>query len=70
MTENSEVIAREGLLPLGVALGCRLVRPVPKDAPLSYSDVEVPPGRVVDALYAEQAERFPLTEPALIGGSR
>lgn len=70
VAENSEVIAREGLLPLGVALGCRLVRPVPKDAPLSYSDVEVPPGRVVDALYAEQAERFPLTEPALIGGSR
>lgn len=70
VAENSEVIARDRLLPMGIALGCRLVRPVKKDAALSFSDVEVPPGRVVDALYAEQAERFPLVQPAMERGGR
>jgi predicted homoserine dehydrogenase-like protein len=60
VAENSEVIARDGLLPLGIALGCRVARPVLKDSVLSFGDVEIPPGRVVDALYAEQAARFPL----------
>ena len=58
VAENAEVIARDGLLPLGIALGCRLTRAVAKDAPLTFADVAVPPGRTVDALYAEQQQRF------------
>ena len=63
VAENSEVIARGNLLPLGLAVGCRVVRSVSKDAALTFDDVAVPPGRTIDALYAEQAARFPLGVP-------
>lgn len=63
VAENSEIIARDRLLPLGIALGCRLVRPVAKDSVLSFADVSVPAGRTVDALYAEQERRFPAPRP-------
>jgi predicted homoserine dehydrogenase-like protein len=58
VAENSAVIARDKLLPLGIALGCRTVRLVAKDSVLTFADVAVPPGRTVDALYAEQEARF------------
>ncbi|MFC7691065.1 hypothetical protein ACFQY5_17335 [Paeniroseomonas aquatica] len=29
-----------------------------KDAVLTFADVEIPPGRLVDALYAEQETHF------------
>ena len=56
--EKAEIVHRDGLLPIGVAEGCRLQRDVPKDGVLTYADVVVPPGRVVDRLRAEQAEVF------------
>ena len=50
---------RDGrVLPMGVAEGCRVARPVLKDQVLTYDDVELPPGRLIDRLRAEQAERF------------
>ena len=49
----------EGLLPMGLAEGCRLRRDVPKDAVLAYADVEIPPGRLIDRLRAEQDAAFP-----------
>ena len=58
--ENSDVVTRDRLLPMGVAEGCRLVRDVPTDQVLTYADVELPPDRLVDALRAEQAERWPM----------
>lgn len=64
VAENSDVIDRDGLLPLGIALGCRLVRPVVRDSALTLADVEVPEGRLVDRLYAEQRARFSATEAA------
>jgi predicted homoserine dehydrogenase-like protein len=56
--ENADVTAAERLLPMGVADGCRLVRDVARDEVLTYDDVELPPGRLIDALRVEQAERF------------
>jgi predicted homoserine dehydrogenase-like protein len=56
--ENADVVAAEGLLPMGIATGSTLVRPVSKDAVLRYEDVELPPGRLVDQLRAEQASHF------------
>jgi predicted homoserine dehydrogenase-like protein len=53
--ERADVTARDRLLPVGVAEGCRLLRDVPKDAVLTYDDVELPPGRLVDELRAAQA---------------
>jgi predicted homoserine dehydrogenase-like protein len=56
--ENADVALREGLLPMGVAEGCRVVRPVPTDQVLTYDDVEVPSGRLLDALRSEQRAAF------------
>ncbi|NKY09174.1 NAD(P)-dependent oxidoreductase [Cellulomonas hominis] len=53
--ERADVTRTERLLPVGVAEGCVLTRAVPKDATLTYDDVTVPPGRLVDDLRAAQA---------------
>jgi len=53
--ERADVTRRESLLPVGVAEGCVLVRDVPRDATLTYADVTVPEGRVVDRLRVDQA---------------
>jgi predicted homoserine dehydrogenase-like protein len=54
LAENSDVTARERLLPIGLAEGCRLVRDLPRDAVLTYDDVELPEGRLSDRLREEQ----------------
>ena len=38
--------AAERLLPMGVAEGCTVIRPVAKDATLTYDDVELPAGPI------------------------
>ena len=58
VAENMDVVRAEGLLPIGLALGCRLARAVPKDRPLTFADVVIPEGRLVDRLYAEQEATF------------
>jgi predicted homoserine dehydrogenase-like protein len=60
--ENAWVTGPQRLLPMGIAEGCTLIRDVPKDAALSYDDVQIPEGRLIDALRAEQADTF--TSPA------
>jgi predicted homoserine dehydrogenase-like protein len=56
--ENADVTLAERLLPMGLALGCRLVRDVPRDQVLTYDDVEVPAGRLADRLREEQTRHF------------
>jgi predicted homoserine dehydrogenase-like protein len=56
--ENHQRVRDERMLPIGLAEGCRLVRDVPKDAVLTYDDVEVPSGRLADELRAEQDLRW------------
>jgi predicted homoserine dehydrogenase-like protein len=58
LCENSDVVGREDLLPIGLAEGCRLKRDIPKDAALTYADVELPEGRLCDRLRAEQNAYF------------
>ncbi|MCO7193211.1 NAD(P)H-dependent oxidoreductase [Pseudonocardia sp. McavD-2-B] len=58
VAESSPVTRAERLLPMGVAEGCTLVRDVAKDAVLTYDDVTLPPGRLVDALREEQDKLF------------
>jgi predicted homoserine dehydrogenase-like protein len=53
--ERADVTSVERLLPVGVAQGARLLRDVPKDQTLSYDDVELPQGRLIDELRIEQA---------------
>lgn len=54
--EKASVTREERLLPVGVAEGCRLLRDVAKDEVLTYDDVELPEGRLVDQLRREQEE--------------
>lgn len=54
LAENAEITAREGLLPMGVAEGCRLKRAVSKDTVITYNDVVLPEGRLLDKLRSEQ----------------
>ena len=56
--ENSTLFAAENLLPIGVAEGCRMLRAVAKDSPITYADVELPEGRLCDRLRAEQTSRL------------
>lgn len=56
--ENADVVRAENLLLMGLAAGCKLKRDVPKDQTLSYDDVEVPEGQLVDQLRAEQNAMF------------
>lgn len=58
VAENMDAIDRDRLLPLGLALGCTLVRPVAEDRPIGWDDVSVPAGRLIDRLYAEQRDVF------------
>lgn len=60
--ERADVTAREALLPMGVAEGCVLKRAIARDAVLTYDDVELPRGRLIDRLRAEQAALF-ATDP-------
>jgi predicted homoserine dehydrogenase-like protein len=56
--ERADIARAERLLPAGVAGNCRLTRPVDIDQALTYSDVELPAGRLVDELRAEQEKLF------------
>jgi predicted homoserine dehydrogenase-like protein len=56
--ENSDVTRKEGLLPIGLAEGCRLRQAIPKDRVLTYDDVVLPPDRLCDRLRAEQDDTF------------
>ena len=57
--DNTDVVRADRILPMGLAEGCRLTRDIARDDVLTYDHVELPPGRLVDRLYAEQETRFP-----------
>ena len=61
LAENYVESRRAGFLPIGLAEGCRVARPVAKDQVLTYEDVERPAGRLIDRLREEQDLRFPGT---------
>jgi predicted homoserine dehydrogenase-like protein len=58
LIENYGSAREAGALPMGVSEGCRLQRDVPKDALITYDDVEIPPGRLCDELRREQDNQF------------
>ena len=49
-------------LPIGLSEGCVLRRDVAKDEVLSFDDVDLPGGRLIDRLWREQCERWPQVE--------
>src|SRR5262245_60115510 len=58
VAENMDAIRAQRLLPIGLGLGCRTKAPIRKDTPLTFDDVRVPEGRLIDTLYAEQEALF------------
>jgi predicted homoserine dehydrogenase-like protein len=60
IAENYAEFVRDGLLPMGLSGGCRLKRPLAKDQVVTFDDVEIPSGRLIDRLYAEQQAAFPI----------
>jgi predicted homoserine dehydrogenase-like protein len=56
--EQASVVRAEGLLPEGLAEGCRLKRPIAKDLPIHWSDVDAPSQELAHRLYAEQQALF------------
>ena len=58
--ENADVTVAEHLLPMGLAEGCQVLRPIERDQVLAYDDVELPEGRLADRLRQEQAAQWPL----------
>jgi predicted homoserine dehydrogenase-like protein len=58
LAENADAVERRRLLPIGVAEGCRIRRDIAKDQVLTYDDIELPRGRVIDRLREEQRARF------------
>jgi predicted homoserine dehydrogenase-like protein len=56
--ENATVSRRDALLPIGLSDGCVLTRDMERDEPISFSDVEVPAGRLADRLRTEQNALF------------
>jgi predicted homoserine dehydrogenase-like protein len=55
---NADEMSAGRYLPEGLVEGCRLTRPVKKDAVVTYDDVELPPDRLADRLRAEQYQHF------------
>ena len=53
--ENYPTANAESLLPLGIAAGCVLKRPISKDQTLTYDDIELPKDRTIDELRIAQA---------------
>lgn len=56
--ENADVVKAQNLLPMGIAEGCVLARDISKDQAITYDDVVIPEGRLIDKLRAEQNEYF------------
>ncbi len=57
-------------LPIGLSEGCILKRDIAKDDVISFDDVESPRGRLVEKLWHEQNERWPLQTVASQARSR
>jgi len=55
---NVDEMSSRRYLPEGLVQGCTLKRDIPKDAVITYDDVQVPDGRLADRLRAEQYHHF------------
>jgi predicted homoserine dehydrogenase-like protein len=64
LCENVEIRQSKNLLPIGIAEGCVLKQDIPKDQLLTYDDVILPEGRLIDKLRIEQDEYFKNTKSA------
>ena len=57
LCENSPVVQSDGLVPMGLAHGKKLVRDVAKDQPIRWADVEPATSAPVEVAYREFFDR-------------
>jgi predicted homoserine dehydrogenase-like protein len=55
---GADEMSSKKYLPEGLVEGCRVTRAIAKDSVITYDDVELPAGRIADALRAEQYQHF------------
>lgn len=67
LIDNIETCRAENLLPMGLSEGCRLLRSIPKDQAITYDDVELPEGLLINKLRAEQDTYFASAEIPVAG---
>jgi len=58
--DNSRRARKNNELPMGMAEGCVLLRDITKDQSISFDDVDLPAGRMIDELWLEQERYFGL----------
>jgi len=58
LCENYKLARKENLLPIGLAEGTVAKRDIKKDEVISFDDVKIPEGRLIDQLWKEQLEKF------------
>lgn len=54
LCENHQQVVEENLLPMGISEGCVVNRFIAKDEAITYADVQLPEGRLIDQLMEEQ----------------
>ena len=68
LIDNAGAARAGDALPIGLSEGCIVRRDIPRDAIVSFRDVECPRGRTIETLWNEQRirwpERFPNDRPA------
>jgi len=65
LIDNATAARATAALPIALSDGCLMRSDVSKDAVLTFEDVEVPAGRLTEALWKEQNARWPLPTPVL-----
>lgn len=68
--ETAAITHEQRLLPIGVAEGSVLKHDLPKDAVITYDDVVLPSGRVIDVLREEQLAHFGPPAPVVGAAGR
>ena len=58
--ENHGIVRSEGLLPMALAMGCRLIKSVKKDQVLTYNDVESDNYSFLNKMKKRQDNLFPI----------
>jgi predicted homoserine dehydrogenase-like protein len=62
LVDNVAAARTVAALPIGLSEDCRVRRDISKDAVISVNDVESPRGRMAQALWLEQNERWPVSQ--------
>jgi predicted homoserine dehydrogenase-like protein len=57
-SENSDVVQKENLLPVGLADKVKLNKDIPKDQVISFDDIEYNKEHILFKLYKEQQDHF------------